>query len=124
MLLQLCRCLQKACQYRIVSTAKQQQVINLIADYSPKNFGLESIYYKTSKDKINVYFIVNEKNPITTIGYVNSLASIAEKEFKGITIESNSFVQEKGKGKRKFKDVINDSGLRQVMLHNIEPSSA
>lgn len=78
---------------------KQQQVISLLKNFSPKEFGVENVFYKVNKDNIEVIFVVNKSNAQSSISYLNALASIIENEVKGVRIESNVYVQEKGKSR-------------------------
>jgi len=72
-----------------------KKAIELIREYSPKNFGLKGVYYKANGKKLEMFFIVNEKNAQSLISYVNSLSSLVGKEIKELEIESKVFLYKK-----------------------------
>lgn len=94
-------------------STKQKEALKLIKKFSPKPFGIKSAYYRTNDGKLELIFVVSEKGASSSISYLNSLTSLIEKEVKGIEIESNIYIYDKGK---KVEDVAREEDLKKMDL--------
>ena len=96
-----------------MSTTKQEKILKLIRNFSPKEFGIKSAYYRTNEDSMEIMFVVNKGNASQLVGYLNSLSSIIEKEVKGVKIESSVYIHDRSK---KIENVVKKEKLESIEL--------
>lgn len=98
-----------------MSSTKQEKILELIRNFSPKEFGVKSAYYRTGKDFMEVMFIVDRGSASNLISYLNSLSSIIEKEVGGIKIESSVYIYDRSK---KIENVVKKENLSSIKLRS------
>ena len=96
-------------------SSKQENIIKIIKNFSPKGFGIIEAYCKTSKNSVEIMFVVNKKNAPMLIGYLNSLSALIEEEVKGVKIESSIYTYDKSKN---LDRVVKEENLEKVGLIN------
>lgn len=102
-------------------SSKQEKVIELIKNFSPKDFGIKKAYYKTGKGFIEIMFVVEKNSASNLISYLNSLSSIIEKEVKGVRIESSVYIHDNSK---KIENVVKKENLEKIKLTSFNLSKA
>lgn len=78
---------------------EHEQVLNILAKYVPKKeFGIRSAYYKVGKNlSLDFLFIIDEEKVGIASGYIRSLFSSLEDDFKGLEINVSISIYEKSK---------------------------
>jgi len=98
-----------------MSSTKQEEILELIKKFSPKEFGIKKAYYKIGKDIMEVVFVVDKGSASNLISYLNSLSSIIEKEVRGVKIESSVYIYDKS---RKIENVVKTEKLSSIELRS------
>lgn len=75
-------------------SSKQQEVLDFIANNSPKKIGVKRMYYKINGDTVVVKFVVGKKRAPTVASYLNSLSTVVG-ESNGVKIDSSVYVSDK-----------------------------
>lgn len=96
-------------------SSKQDKIIKIIRNLYPKGLGIKEAYCKTSKNAIELIFVVDKNSAPALIGYINSLSTLIEKEVRGVKIESNIYTYDKTKN---VENVIRKENFEKVGLIN------
>ena len=92
---------------------EQKNVINLIKRFSPKSFGIKNAYYKEDDNKLEFFFVVEEKGASSSISYLNSLSSLIERKERGFDIELNIYIQD---NKKNIKSMVKKESFKELDL--------
>lgn len=90
---------------------EHKKIIEIIQKFTPKDFGIKSIYYKSTKNEIEIIFIINKSSFGSLVSYLNSLPGIIENEIKNIKIDSKIYIDNK-----KIKENFEREKFEQIPL--------
>ncbi len=94
---------------------KQEKIIDLIKNFSPKDFGVRDLYYKAGENEIELLFVVKKSNASSLISYLNSLSDIIEKRSDNIKVISSVYIYDSDRQIR-VRKVIERDKLKKIDL--------
>lgn len=98
-------------------SSRQEKVIELIRNFSPRDFGVKDLYYKTNKNEIELLFVVKKSGAPSLISYLNSLSDIAEKKADRIKVTSSVYIYDNDK-QLKVRGLVEGEKLKKISLIN------
>ena len=96
-------------------TKEHKKAIKIIEKFSPKDFGVRNVYYKTTPRSLEVLFIIKKTSTPSLINYLNSLSSVISNEVDNLKINSSVYYYE---SKDKINKVTNDENLIEMNVSN------